>query len=404
MKKIALYCLAGLLAATPVFSQNADDELEKLRKKLAAVELERDNLQLDVDKLKSDLEGKTSDYNDLKSTYIKTKTAYDDLKSATDKSKVDNLQKDFDEQKKELDELKGKYKDLETENRNLKKLQKNLVPKDSVKALKSRINNLNREKEKLENNNNNLQKEAGKVDGLEKRIELLKKDTLTKATRINVLIADCNKAKEAVNGLEQELGALNAFKVKWLKDLAANVDNEWLSKKYSQVDMARLEDAYAQYEEFGKNDKEVAAARDKMTPFVEKCRLFAKGTAAINSPYDKVLVDSIVPGVLRMRDAEQDQANKDDLIALARQLGDYKQIVGAFQDLKKDIDNVIAKRPGDKHKVVYPMVKAVISNYTDDETIDAIQDIPYLKQQYEKYTEALKEDCTKEYTLELIKN
>ncbi len=365
MKHIILYCLAGLLAATPVFSQSKEELLE-LKKELNVVRLERDNLQLDVDKLKSDLEGKTSEYNDLKSTYDKTRAAYENLKSATDKSKADNLQKNFDEQKKRLFELEEKCKDLENENRNLKKLQKNLVPKDSVKALQMRIHALSKEKAILSK---------------EYKVEL---------------VDSIHALQEMCMDLQKRLEKERRMGMEMKKQLERLKKNEAVLSKHLKIVTDSLNSIRRE-----RPDDMPAGAEDDEGYIAG---VIAESEAAVASPYDDTQVAGLYAKVSHLDGAVQDNVMGSRLALLKRQLGNYRQAVGMFHDLKKDVDDVIAKRAGQKHKVVYPMVKSVIKNYEEDGAIADIQNIPYLKQQYEKYTEALEADCTKEYTLELIKN
>ena len=176
----------------------------------------------------------------------------------------------------------------------------------------------------------------------------------------------------------------------------------WLLKNYSEVNIDELEKLYAQYLKFGMDDEEVAAAGEKIKPFVENCRFFAKGTEALYSPYDNTLIQSILPKLQSLRDTEQKKERKDELSNITLLLGNYELYVELFRELKTEIDEIV-KQKGREHKLVYPLVKGIIKKYKEDGATADICKIPYLQKQLENYFDALEKDCIKEYNLELEK-
>lgn len=392
MKHIVISLFIALFTISPICSQNGNDsdELKKLR-------IERDRLQLENDNLKRELNTEKENYTTLESAYEDFKKSYNELKKATDTKEFEKLQKDLNNKTEELEKLKTQKTELEQEKKNINK------------ALKDTVTVLNKAKKTAETNlknaNSNLENKENALNKAKQDLDNEKKTTVKLRQQVGRLQGDSAKLVSTLtenSNLKKELDELKAFKLEWLRELAQRVDQEWLNKKYSQIDLAQIEQAYDQYSKYSVDDPMVAEAKNKMTPLVEGYRIYNKAMEAINAPYDEALTKVLLPKLNDLCDREQDPAQKDELKALARILGNYELNVGLFQDLKNGIDTQISELgDGTTHRMAYPLVKDVLKTFEEDGTIEAIEEVPYLKKTLEEYKKALNEDCIKCYKIEL---
>ena len=399
MKHFVLSLLIALFAFSAVNAQNADDS-----NALKKLQLERDALQLDKDNLGRKLKGQEEQYNILDSLYGKLKKSYEELKKASDTSEFEKLQKQLNKSLSDIEAKNTKISELEGKNTQTKKALSDTI-KNFNKAKKAIEANLKQTKDNLSKKDKALSEANEKlkdVDSLKKQIKGLQEDTVKKSNLLNDCNTKLSKALKDNEGLKKELEELKVFKIEWLKELAQRVDQEWLNKKYSQIDLAQIEQAYDQYSKYSVDDPMVAEAKNKMTPLVEGYRIYNKAMEAINAPYDEVLTKELLPELKAQRDKEQEPNRKDELKILARILGDYELIVGLFEELKSAIDTQISDLgDGPTHRMAYPLVKDVLKTFEEDGTIEAIEEVPYLKKRLEEYKKALNEDCIKCYKIEL---
>lgn len=399
MKHFVISLFAALFAISPICSQNGEesDNLKNLK-------IQLDHQQLKNDKLIMQLYEENKKYKNLYLKYEELKTSYNELKNtASDINALERLQK-------ELDRIENEIAKLKESNTELKQYNKTL--KDSVRTLNKAIIAAKKEKKTTEDK---LKKAEEELRYVKKCLE--KEDSTTRvinqdSLRLEKISAELDSIRTENSNLGEDLAQLEKFKKKWLKELAQNADKEWLCKKYAEVDLKQLEQAYEQYKKYGTPDNpEVEAAKNKMTPFVESCRIYNEATEAINAPYDETLKETLLPQLYDLRDNEQDQGRKDELQNLARLLEDYESNVSMFKKLKADIDETINKAGKDaKHNIVYLKVKVVLDKHEKENngtsTISTIKEIPYLKKRLEEYTKALQEDCvkcSKEFKLKLTK-
>lgn len=262
-----------------------------------------------------------------------------------------------------------------------------------------------------------VEKKEGKSTLMKKQIKSLQKDSAMLTKRIPFVIDSITSVHQVqletmhqqraddsirIAKLSQELNVLEEFKVKWLTELAESVDETWLNKTYSSVNLLDLETAYQEYEKYSAASPKVAAARDSLKFFVENCRFYAQGIEAVNTPYDSTKVEPLVSSMRALRDAETNAENKNDLTVLAQQLFDYWDTVEIFQDVIKAVSDVTSKN-NDK-KLAWPLVKAQLDTMEkEDEYISAICAIPWLKKQFEEYRKSLEEDCLNPIVPQLVK-
>lgn len=288
--------------------------------------------------------------------------------------------------------------------------------KSEMLKLTSKLNKLQADYKQLDSLYN-VEKKEGKSTLMKKQIKSLQKDSVSLTKRIPFVIDSITSVHQVqletmhqrmaddsiqIAKLSQELNVLEEFKVKWLTELAESVNETWLNKTYSSVNLADLETAYQEYEKYSTASPKVAAARDCLKPFVENCRIYAQGIEAVNTPYDATKVEPLVSSMHALRDAETNAENKNDLIALVKQLFDYRDTVEIFQDVMKAVSEVTSNN-NDK-KLAWPLVEAKLKTIEkEDEYISAICAIPWLKQQFEKYSKSLEDDCLNPIVPQLVK-
>lgn len=263
----------------------------------------------------------------------------------------------------------------------------------------------------------NVEKKEGKSTLMKKQIKSLQKDSVALTKRILFVIDSLNSVHQAqletmhqqmaedstqMVKLTKELKGLEEFKLKWLTELAESVNETWLNKTYATVQLPELESAYLQYEKYADASPKVAAARDSLKPFVENCRLFMQGVEAVNSPYDSIKVEPLVPSMRALRDAATNAENKSDLTVLAQQLFDYQVTVEIFQDVINAVKNVTSGK--NEHKLAWPLIKAQLDKMEkEDGYISAVCAIPWLKKQFDEYRKSLEEDCFNPLKPKLVK-
>jgi len=287
------------------------------------------------------------------------------------------------------------------------KLQKELADKDRT------IENLNSVIEDLKNKNRELKSQIenelkdGKSAKYKQTIKRLRKDSTDLANQIVTIQGKHNNENNAeisrlsnlheddtrrIVELERELAQLNEFKGMFLTQMASGVEQKWLTKTYTEVNLAELEKEYKQYEKFADVDKKVASARDKLRNFILECRLYNRAKEAVYNEYNASNVNSLIAPMRTLRDKTQDSKNKDDLKTICRQLNNYQATVQIFQELiiaiNKELNGQTQKNGA------FKLVKATIDKQErEDEAITAILDIPWLAKQYEAYYDDLQKNC-----------
>lgn len=195
-----------------------------------------------------------------------------------------------------------------------------------------------------------------------------------------------------IASLKEDLSELTNFRKMWLAQLAESVNEKWLEKPYSQIDVQDLENALKQYEEFAPSDKKIADARDKLKVLLGECQIYDQGIRVINAPYDKAQINAVAEPLKSLRDKTTNPDNKKELAMLYRQVDDYGVTVEIFLDVIKSIDEQISGMTG--HKQAWPLVKAVLEKQEkENEYITAIKKIPWLSKQYDMYYESLEKNC-----------
>lgn len=259
-----------------------------------------------------------------------------------------------------------------------------------------------------------VERTLGKSKEVKEKLKALEKDTAVLRFQLDTCRANREKAVEAVAQrfqqqmqqmqhqrsqdsteiaiLKADLGELRNFRKMWIAQLAGSVNEDWMKKAYSQVDIAALEKVFQQCEEFASADQKIATARNQLQKLLRECRIYQEGVRLLNSPYDKQLVNAGALEVKGVLAGTTDAAKKEELSTLLRQLEDYKYNLQIFRDVIKIVDDKIANI--DMHSAAWPIAKGMLDKQEqEDESITCIQQVPWLKTQYENYYKCLKENC-----------
>lgn len=291
----------------------------------------------------------------------------------------------------------------------IESLKKDLEDRDkTIRKLEADLAELKVENEKL-NSALRAERKEGKAAKYRRQIKQLKKDSTALSERmeealekmrqehqeqVDSLVAQHEKDSLDNVDLRAQLDELEEFRVIHLAQMAESVDEKWLNKAYADVDSVALEMDYDQYDQYASMDTAVAQARDRLTTFVANVRLYRQGRKAVHSKYEADVVNSLIEPMRAIRDSLPEGSNKDDVADICWQLDNYAITIEIFQDVIKAVNKAVKDQK--TAKAAWPLAKAALDNQEkESEYISAIQDIPWLAEQYAEYHKLLKKDASK---------
>lgn len=281
---------------------------------------------------------------------------------------------------------------------------------DSIQSLQKNLNGLQSELDKA-----NIQKEkdAKTIADLQANLNAEKENAKSSKWQEQIkhlqieksqLLADYNKLKEesdkkeeqrvadqrTIAGLESELNSLKDFKVKWLADLADGVDREWMDRTYASFDVKELESECQQFAQYEKEDGKVKAASAKLKGLLEEKRLYDRGRQTVAQQYEKSKVDQCAFEIKALESRQQIAVKKDELHKLVGRLERFGLDLGIFQEVIINLEKLI---DGSDADLAWSLAERFLQQQEEDDAIAAIEEIPWLKGQYELYYAALRENC-----------
>lgn len=281
---------------------------------------------------------------------------------------------------------------------------------ESIQALQKEINGLRSDMDKSDKQREKdaktiadlqaslkAEKENAKSSKWQEQIKQLQNE-ITQLQEDNWKLKDENDKNEKQNAtndrtiadLKFELNILKEFKVKWLADLAADVDRKWADRAYSSFDVTELERECRQFAQYEKEDDKVKAASAKLKGLLEEKRLYDGGMQTVSQPYEKSKVDQYAIEVKALESRQQIAVKKNELHELAGLLENYRMDLRIFQKVIVDLEKLI---DGAGKELAWSLAERFLKHQEDEDAIADIEEIPWLKGQYELYYAALREDC-----------
>ena len=248
-------------------------------------------------------------------------------------------------------------------------------------------------------------KDKNRIKALEQHVKSLTNDSISLSRQLqDALQAQASSQQQQADAwqqqhdkdlatiarLQNELEQLNEFRGQYLAQLASSVEDKWLNKLYSEIDMDELEADYALYDKFASIDKDVAAARNKLQPLLQNARLYQEGVQAVKSPYDKLRIGSLIPRISDLRKVTSNPNQKQELKNLFIQLDTYEYSLKTFQSLITDIETVISGLK--THAGALSLVEAKLKDTSIQADIAEIIKIPWLEDMYKAYLEEMQEN------------
>ncbi len=116
--------------------------------------------------------------------------------------------------------------------------------------------------------------------------------------------------------------------------------------------------------------------------------IFLKGEEAINSPFDKEMVDQLVSQFsdAMKKEKEKNENRKKELNVIYQKLSEYEYAINTvYTDFQIAIDEAIKNNKGKERQAI----EDVIGQQTEDGYIEYIENNPYLKGLYKAYVDTL---------------
>lgn len=311
-------------------------------------------------------------------------TAQDKIKNNDDPYKeIYDLRKNLEKKDEEIKKLEGKLAKIESEKNKTDSLLKVEKAIGKSKEIKSQL-------QKLEQDNNRLRSDLDSCSSnTEKTIGRYMQSS---QERIQALMQQHSNDSMEIASLKGNLEELQNFRKMWIAYLVTSINEKWLVKPFSQIDLTELENELKQYEGFVSIDKRIKNAYDTLKVLFDDCQIYNQGTHIVNAPYDKGKIDTIAVLIKNLRDNAVDSDREKELSTLYWQLDNYGVTVEIFQNVISAVDERIANIKGG-HNVIIPLVKAELKKQENDNGyITAIKEIPWLSEQYDAYVDALEKN------------
>ena len=296
-------------------------------------------------------------------------------KAEAEKKKAEAEKKAAEEAKKKAEEEQKKAI-AEQERKKIEELKKALkTTEQNVKPLKESISEKNLAK---------LQAQKQKLD------EQLQKAANERTKKFNELTKDCSATSPTYKAdstrlavLNDSLKRFNDFQQFRIDELIKDVDAKWLSKLFSQIDLAELQQECKRYKELvaaNPNDKKLTDANYKIQMLLKQKQLFDAGKKAVESSYVAQTVKDLTPRVKALRDELTNADKKKEVARIFSQLYNYRATLMIFQDLINDLE---------KQKNFEGMKKVIEKQEEEDEVRSSIEAIAWLKSQYDQFYQDL---------------
>lgn len=253
------------------------------------------------------------------------------------------------------------------------------VRRDSLRMLNSRIESLEAE----------LSQCNGKTEAM---LDAQMQSSQNELQKLRSRIA---QDSATIDRLQSDLASLQGFRAMWVSSLVESVDSYWLAMPYSQIvpdKMQELTSLTHLCRQYAPTDGKIKKALSSLQALEAECIIYQKGDSLINSQYDKGMVNNSAASVASLRDRTKDDAKREELDSIYKILNDYGAALSAFKRVVRAVDAITDGKTNPKGTFIE--VEAELKRQEEDyERISAIEEVPWLRRQYNEYYKALKKNC-----------
>ena len=199
-----------------------------------------------------------------------------------------------------------------------------------------------------------------------------------------------------ITGLEKEnerladgLEKVSPLVERQLKEMSSTVDQEWLSKSFSDIDKDVLQEELKLYEAF-KDKKGVGEAHKKLSAFADDYSLYMQGIEAINKPYQADVVASLIGSIKTLKGKEKHDGRKAELEQLYDQLSYYQATVMYCQEVIGEVDNMLDSFKADgTDKSAWKQIKMFLDAKDEGQVESSMNLIPWIGARFQEYLKQL---------------
>ena len=252
---------------------------------------------------------------------------------------------------------------------------------DSLKQVRKELEKIKKENEKMKADNT-----ANHVKLLQESYQQVAQDLKNVRDSLRIRQGELETARA-------ELASLSDVKEQWFKQLVATAQNDWLNRSFSSIDPAVLEESLAVYERYASESQALQQCAGQLKELLEKTRTYRDASQALNVEYYPVEVNRLASWAQSSLAGESNPSRKQELADVYDKLYNYWARISMCQDLIRSIDENLK---GVNSKVRWPgIVEDVIKEEEENfATLTAIHSIPWLKEQFENYRNAVLEKGT----------
>lgn len=204
--------------------------------------------------------------------------------------------------------------------------------------------------------------------------------------------------------LRKEIEELRQYEKFRIGELA-DEQNEWLNKTFKEI--AENEKAFSdkldKYHKGSQNNnispdtkKKLDKQYKSMKALNERYTFYKNCVNALNDPYDKATVDTLLKQSNSIPPKETNSNREGELTEQVELLKKYKETLQYFQFFISDIDDKVGNykdRKYSKERAYTNLKDYIDKEYVEKNYLSAIDAIPWLKTQRKEYIDSLEKNC-----------
>lgn len=192
---------------------------------------------------------------------------------------------------------------------------------------------------------------------------------------------------QTIRQLQEELDGLKDIRERWFQQLVADADSKWFSKPFGAIDIQELEASLPPYQKYANANRAVADTFENLQQLVKDLHIYKEGSDALQQPFNFERIEYLLEELQQIQSSTP-SSRKKDVDNLVSVLGEYGASLRGVQYLIKGIEEECEGLPGSRF-----LVEGIVQKENDTYgTIDNLRSYPWLKQQFQGYYEAIKEN------------